>query len=306
MRLFKYMGLDMRALSDLHLRISSRDCLNDPFEFLPTASAVKRKVEIMQSLDQFQYERIGSQFNVDYMEELDIDLAKYGVVCLSENGSSKPMWSHYADEHKGVMIELESENLFNFSPEQKKVMDNDFSAASIKPKPVDYVVKRVSQDISEECLYEYANSNFIERFFTVKDYEWKCEQEWRYIFKFLHADKVIIHAPVEHVENISKELIRCKVPFELDSNIFIVNAGDNDFNMIMVDVISKNNNLSPIYLKSVNPRCIKAIYFGCRVERSMAREVKDTLIKTNKKYEQVLFKKIDLCEDSYQLRQTIL
>ncbi len=260
----------------------------------------------MQSLDQFQYERLDSQFNVDYMEELDTDLLKYGVVCLSENGNNNLMWSHYADEHKGVMIELESENLFRFSPEQKKVMDNDFSAASIKPKPVNYDVKRAGLDISEECLYEYANSNFIERFFTMKGYEWKCEQEWRYIFKFLHADKVIVNTPEEQVESISNELIRCKVPFDLESNTFIVNAGDNDFNMIMVDVISKNNDLSPVYLKSVNPRCIKAIYFGCRVEESVAREKKDTLIRTNKAYGQVIFKKIDLDEESYQLRQTIL
>lgn len=306
MKLFKYMSLDMVALSDLHLRISSRDCLNDPFEFLPTLSAEGKKVEVMQSLDNYSIELLGALQNLDYKNELDYDLSQYGVVCLSENDSNNLMWSHYANEHKGVMIELESENLFHFSSEQKKVMDNNFSAASKNPMPIDYIDKRIGLDIGEEYLYEYANSNFIKRFFTTKSIEWAREQEWRYILKFLHADKVIIHVPEEHIESISNELTRYKVPFGLKKNAFIVNAGDNEFNMIIVDSLSKNNGLSPIYLKSVNPQSVKAIYFGCRVEESKARDVKETLLTKNKAYGQVIFKIINLDEESYQLRQTII
>ncbi|MEQ3513672.1 DUF2971 domain-containing protein [Pseudoalteromonas sp. BZB3] len=306
MKLFKYMGLDITALKDLHLRISSRDCLNDPFEFLPTLSATRKKVEVMQSLDELPYESNDLQLNIDYMEELEGDLTKYGVVCLSENGSSNLMWSHYADDHKGVMIELESANLFDFSEEQQKVMDNEFSAASVKPIPIDYISQRIGIDIKDEYLYEYANSNFIKKFFTTKSCEWKKEQEWRYIFKFLHADKVILNAPKESIESISNSLRSYKIQFELKNCTFIVNSSGNEFNMIMVDRISKSNGLSPIFLKSVNPSCIKSIYFGCRVEVSKAREVRDTLLKANSEYGHVNFKKIDLDVETYQLRQVII
>lgn len=306
MKLFKYMSLDMVALSDLHLRISSRGCLNDPFEFLPTLSAEGKKVEVMQSLDNYSIELLGALQNLDYKNELDYDLSQYGVVCLSENGSSNLMWSHYADDHKGVMLELEPERLFQFSPDQLKVMDNDFSAASTKPIPIDYIDQRLRSDISAEYLYEYANSNFIKRIFTAKSIEWSYEKEWRYIFKFFHADKVIVNVAEIQNKNIATELARCKIPFELEGNLLIVNAGDNDFNIIVVDSLSKNYGLTPIYLKSVNPQCIKAIHFGFRVTESIAKATKEVLIKKDEAYKNVTFKKVNLDEDSYQLRSTAL
>ena len=93
--------------------------------------------------------------------------SKFGVCCFSETNLSMLMWSHYADNHKGVCIEFEfPENSLekselsqvNYSNEFPKFTFDDYRGFS-------------KQDVQ----------NKIRQLITVKAKDWEYEKEWRLI-----------------------------------------------------------------------------------------------------------------------------
>lgn len=87
-----------------------------------------------------------------------------GVSCFSEKFNNSLMWAHYADKHKGVVLEF------------KKDLDG-FLTQNLLPVNYfkSYPIIRVS-DFKQEQMISIAY-----QVICAKGYEWKYEKEWRAI-----------------------------------------------------------------------------------------------------------------------------
>lgn len=134
-----------------------------------------------------------------------------GVVCLSETKISNLMWSHYADSHKGFVLEYDFDNSFK----------TEYSGILF---PVIYTDKRCDitkqiintmRGIIDDGKIDVLNRMDMIKISTYKGNEWGYEKEWR-IISFNNApyatikpkaiylglgmsctDKAIIHKVIE-------------------------------------------------------------------------------------------------------------
>ena len=94
MNIYKYFSLE-RGTNFLNLplmRISTSNSLNDPFESEYARSDLKAIEEIYRK----KYENHWQAYLKKFQD--------YGIISLTTNNNNLLMWSHYADEHKGIVI----------------------------------------------------------------------------------------------------------------------------------------------------------------------------------------------------------
>lgn len=104
----------------------------------------------------------------EIQECLDGSMKNKGVLSLAQNWNCPLMWSHYADQHKGICIEYDTTDL-------------EFAS----PKRVDYSGIR---DIKASDLYGWKIENRVaprdrvhESYFFRKARQWRYEKEWRHV-----------------------------------------------------------------------------------------------------------------------------
>ncbi len=198
MKLYKYMSLStaIHVLKNKSIRFTPPSIFNDPFEVLPnisipnsittkkeetkTRELYKRIANLLPTtgdisaqrtkelLDHFNNITENTQIDPFYIlgEETRIfnilhTLRNYfGVLCLSESRDSVLMWSHYADNHCGVVLEIDvAESL------PKECLDEKCFKVKYKQLPPNKT---------------WANFS-IEDLFINKGYSWKYEKEQRLI-----------------------------------------------------------------------------------------------------------------------------
>ncbi|AFQ49452.1 DUF2971 domain-containing protein [Burkholderia cepacia] len=104
-----------------------------------------------------------------------------GVLSLSEDPCSAPMWAHYADEYKGLAIGLDtSSEFFQPKPEEPRVCGQLMNVVYTDTSPVVYV-EPGKLDIPKEVFFTKARS-------------WEYEKEWR-IIKYLPQASEIVDGP---------------------------------------------------------------------------------------------------------------
>ena len=88
------------------LHYSYRTDFNDPYDSMV---CIDKAREIYQegaalTLDK-QIKKLIIIFDNDSLEQIYQDvLGKFEILCLSRNGRQLQMWSHYADNHKGLCL----------------------------------------------------------------------------------------------------------------------------------------------------------------------------------------------------------
>ena len=107
-------------------------------------------------------------FNVEQMKLLSENI---NVLCLSANENSKLMWSHYADEHKGVLIKINTEKC-NVS-----LLKNLKKVGYQSSVPSSYTVKHLARKYLG--FKDELNSNFLFETLSTKSEDWSYEKEWR-------------------------------------------------------------------------------------------------------------------------------
>ncbi|EOD80642.1 hypothetical protein D515_00267 [Grimontia indica] len=123
MGLYKYTTFEnVKHLLDGTIRFTQPKAFNDPFELLPemhiskvlsgfSISVLSPQTEqnlglIPESEESRHSDDIASR---ELLDELN---SKLGILCLTRNADSLLMWSHYADEYKGVVVEFDEEHEF--------------------------------------------------------------------------------------------------------------------------------------------------------------------------------------------------
>ncbi|KAK0332782.1 hypothetical protein LTR94_023557 [Friedmanniomyces endolithicus] len=102
----------------------------------------------------------------DIKDELDDEFSQHGVLSLSATWSSALMWSHYADEHRGICVEYDTTDQEhpNLGPVSYR--------APRAVKASDLARWKGSDDAA-------ARDRVLQTYFYAKSSEWKYEREWR-------------------------------------------------------------------------------------------------------------------------------
>lgn len=200
-KLYKYRRFDvrtLRSLTEAEVHYASPRTFNDPMDCDPTIEVDVNR----ETLEKLYYRMLLRRLNKDeaaqeighlrYMsteygdfrtnkdveahlvrvlasrvkDELDDEFGKTGVLSLSATWSSALMWSHYADEHRGICIEYDTTDQEH--PRLGAVNYRAPRAISTK----DLIRWKVRDD-------EAARARVLETYFHAKSGEWRYEKEWR-------------------------------------------------------------------------------------------------------------------------------
>lgn len=200
-KLYKYRGFSVRCLREIteaEIFYAKPNSFNDPMDCDPTievdigrASLEKLLFKILtqtrgrdKALEQIGYLRYMSSEYGDYRidpkvddylkrmlasdikNELDSELGNAGVLSFSATWRSALMWSHYADEHRGICIEYDTTDQAH----------PRLGVVSYKaPRAIrtsDLWLWKIRDDVE-------AKDRVIQTYFYAKSSEWRYEREWR-------------------------------------------------------------------------------------------------------------------------------
>jgi len=180
------------------IRFTPAKDFNDPFEIHPTITPYslewiehienlsdeeRQTLEFNESDSLYSYERL--EILLDKRNLLNEKINKIGILSLSSNLNinqlltvSVPekndprtnliMWSHYANSHKGFVIEFKKDFIEDIDIQKLEYSDE--------------------RDI---ITYEDIDNNNFYNLFFKKSIEWSYEQEYRVILKLDNANKII-------------------------------------------------------------------------------------------------------------------
>lgn len=215
MPLFKYLHPDrIDVLLGKSICFSSPAVLNDPFELKPHLAALASP-EHMESeiallfpeLVHEELEKLPSEVrslvsaealqelilrqlpqmkrNIQGMAEMltpklqDVMARKFeeliGILCLTESADNLLMWAHYADSHRGFVIEFDE-----YCPFFDRRVSPDDELRHLRK--VSYNAKRPSLTLAE--VEDFSS-------FMTKGTDWQYEAEWRMIMPLEAASKIV-------------------------------------------------------------------------------------------------------------------
>ena len=206
MSLYKYVKFeDLKRILDGSIRFTQPGAFNDPFEmvpelYVPEGSGIE-EIAIQFSVTAPRREPVVGALEADFASDYCSDqnsrsiLASLnqaiGILCLSKNGSSLLMWSHYADSYSGAVVKFDETHEFfsgrfdvKYSEHRPKV---DIASYTDGDEPV---------PIAELC---------------VKAKEWEHEDEVRVVRSLADCKCVgtangfpiyVMHLPSECIESV--------------------------------------------------------------------------------------------------------
>jgi hypothetical protein len=175
-------------------RFSTPIIFNDPFEITPhiKKSVIPHLPFLAQGLNNTgQAHKFGEIIIYEIIKNI-------GILSLSKNYTDLTMWAHYADNHRGVVIEFDDKHPF-FYP------DSETTSFLHGLKKVQYSQKRLSVN-SDEWLQEET--------FLIKSDNWAYEEEYRMTIVLDETENPNKHNIAFPPEIIKSILIGCRVDKE--------------------------------------------------------------------------------------------
>lgn len=204
--LYKYFPLARRdVIENGLLRFAQPGDFNDPFELHPSfdlmskadIAALPQALEhpnmrvltpqalqamiaavqpgLMTVIQEHQGMNGAYSLNNNRLAQATLD-SKFGVLCLSESPDSLLMWAHYADKHKGFVLQFDERHDF-FAP-------TTVDGQAFELTKIEYTDKR------PVLSYSTINSPSV---YYRKSPEWSYEREWRLIKSLTGAARVLEH-----------------------------------------------------------------------------------------------------------------
>lgn len=178
--LFKYKKFDdhtMDILKKQQLYLSSPTGFNDPFDSKYNIDLfcdhVEKKNIKVYALREFQK-----------MLERATSPERCGILCMSKNYQNILMWSHYADNHRGICFGFEKYNLDTPLLDNEKYKNAKINFFDVKYKchPFYNLIYKYNENPDTNFMEDVLNQEeFIEEAFTIKHQNWAYEEEVRLI-----------------------------------------------------------------------------------------------------------------------------
>ena len=159
--LYKYMSFESaeKVLMSNLIKVTPPNEFNDPFDILPGGYSGDTK-KAAESYCTTNPEKFENKLKNRKFTELQNKFSKdFGIISLSENKNNILMWSHYADNHKGVVIGFKTEKFDKI------------------PMKVEYKNERVNIPLDDEKAHEYRQA--VLNTLKTKYKDWIYENEYR-------------------------------------------------------------------------------------------------------------------------------
>lgn len=277
MRLFKYLTpARIDVLQHHKIRFTQPQALNDPFELKPNIIALAKDEELLDGFDdQFpkiiaeEYEpfrniisfadflatnisnRPKAQANFPHLINKSLPEIKamfhrvfnrsIGVLCLTASPDNLLMWAHYADEHRGFLIEFESDSPF-------------FDQRSGHS---DYRFLQRVQYHAQRPRFVLKDVDGSEMFLT-KSIDWEYEQEWRMFLPLQQAQqKLTIDEQDICLFNFPKSAVKsitfgCRTSNEIKIALLDILINDPDYHGTLVQQAQLDDSHYKINITSLN------------------------------------------------------
>ncbi|MDW1533314.1 DUF2971 domain-containing protein [Vibrio sp. Y159] len=254
--LYKYFPARPVFFGNFLIRATTGRALNDPFEVNPSddywvdlfmvldrelsREEVQNKLSVMIELEQREYD-----FGIDLYK-------RYGIVSLTETRDNLLMWSHYADEHKGFVVE------FDITHDFFTKMHSDGNDMVGEVSRVYYRKQRTNK-----------LSNYLEPYFVKSD-EWQYEKEHRLLLPINKADRYLI-SNQNDLEDILEYYPNAVIDNETSKNSSLKAINNSEGPGLSCEYPSV------MCMFKVPKEAIKSITFGCNCPIAIITEIKGKL-----------------------------
>lgn len=258
------------------LRLSQRCALNDPFELSPDQDTLDKILEDAHREDFFQQ-------IAEYASDEGFD--DTGIISFTESYNNLLMWSHYADEHKGIVVEFDYH-----------ILNTHFN----KVIGLSSSLERVLYNRERHEILPHATSPKIN--LLTKSDDWIYEKEHRVITKISNADYFVINKEAyeyildfydeSYLELLNVEKYKGMIKISINHQAcYLMDQQEKDgsstddmeemrfspSNTILNELLSFIAAApTSIFLFDIPVECITGIFLGCRLtesDKSTLREV---------------------------------
>lgn len=256
--LFKYYNeLDINYFNDPTIKLSCITKLNDPFEKIieknlrQIAIGHNKKSNLKGFFD-------GMQFNL-LMERV-------GIVSLTETPRNLLMWSHYANQHKGICIGYKTSFL-----DKHKNRTHETLPVYYHPVKVNYDNCRYSEhtDSLPNLNSTELKKEIIIKSLTTKGNDWMYEKEHRSIIPLEHCDHIFCKG-----DKLSKDYLKTINLIE------VINDKEFKFKQpTAIDILDSAKDDNLIFRLNIDHEEIASIFFGCESDHEnncmLVRKIKE-------------------------------
>jgi len=226
---------------DNTLRFTSPLYFNDPFEFrFPIKNLNPSSSENLNELINL----LNATFSL-HNNALDNVLQDVGVLCLSSKFDDLKMWGHYADNHKGIVLEFDNKHDFFYKSTDDIKLIHEL-------KKVNYSKERLTFETENEYFNTIENENGL--IYLTKNKEWEHEQEYRMTIKFdesNNSNKYNVKFPTEIIKsvyigvNASEKDIQYIIDLKKQDKwnhlqIYRFTIGSNEYKLVPLKAVSRN------------------------------------------------------------------
>ncbi|MEM6845790.1 MAG: DUF2971 domain-containing protein [Bacteroidota bacterium] len=139
-----------------------------------------------ENLAKMLFSGTSEQFNLDISKTLKNSWNKYfGVLSLTQTNDNIPMWSHYAQNHEGFLIEFNPQNEFFTCSQNESSIGK--TIGEVKYTNCRREVHLVKEGDSENDIIK----RIADEVFFTKSIHWSGEQEIRVVDKLSNHDRKI-------------------------------------------------------------------------------------------------------------------
>jgi len=282
--LYKYMPLRANFFDEPVVRATPALALNDPFEGefnsdqVQDADKNQREYYRKQGED---FDEIDDRMLDDLAGTIQSDLFELGIISFAEDYSNPLMWAHYADEHRGLVVEFDFNepffmgSIYCLNGRLSRFGKNYLGDVFEFPEKVDY--RREMPDFSRaelsapDSMDEFHWKKFNRAILFTKSNDWIYEKEQRAVVRLKDADSVICkdneHVREECEKDPTIQLLelegeRIQVVFP-DEYVMHENMGDESIKD-KIFFLTSDRNEPAIHLFRINPKAISGVYFGCK------------------------------------------
>jgi len=291
--LYKYMNLRADFFKEPMLRATPVFALNDPFEGQFNDKQIKNantSFDIFYAKHGFEKkDEIDEHMINQLMEATQSDLFSLGIVSLTEDYTNPLMWSHYANEHKGVVIEFIKD--IPLYEDSLKILDGKPSRfgknylGEIYEYPERVIYKREKptfeayDELTPDSITDYHWKKFNKSILFTKANDWLYEKEHRSIVRLKDADRIIcnddedirkIFNENKEIELIELENDKIQITYPREYEMHEEMADESIKTEIYISSLSGYDS-SVMHFFRINPKCINGIYFGykSKIEESI-------------------------------------
>lgn len=259
--LYKFFPARAEFFDNFLIRASTKFSLNDPFEAAPSSDFWadlclhlkhdrfgKTREEIVQFISRQRPGSIWSELGISLYRE-------NGIVSLTETKDNLLMWSHYASEHSGMVVEFDITHDFftkKFAGEKGKIIG--------KVNRVLYRKERIN-NLGESLLEPYFH----------KSDEWSYEKEHRLLVSIDNADETLIPKECKDMV-VSRGYVKQENLTRFTKQLYKVDKAEYE---------SINSLPECMSMFKVPREAIISVTFGCKSTPEFIGEVKSKLIENN-------------------------